>query len=432
MKGPWIITSVKPSRWREQVTAHVARATTNETRIRTQAVDTSELATAEANRVHAGIRRAVSAVVTAGARYDVISEIRLRVSRRCAQVAVAAAPVTAVIIRSPELSLLATVLGAVAAIAGTLLGVLLFVGAFLALAHVIRYESWLIPLVLSAVILRVAAIAGDEHTSAAWLPQVLKIGWIHLGLTGASWVFMVFAGVFAALMIIESWGLFGFQRRLTRHWPKQWLVYRLTQLIAEIPAALAKDDEVARRQHIENIETMARRFEHDWSVSGRTRFSHVEKAAREYACRVSAVVRAHEYEVRNQTVGLDDLRRPLSDVVIQLVTCGDFDDPPTQRAGLKAWWWKSVRVTIGVATLLAGLFSMAAAVSQPGFPNLLSALDLTGLSEWASLSDELRIGAGSLGVILIGQSARLLVPRSLAILLLPGAVPEGVETPRLT
>jgi hypothetical protein len=433
-KGDQIFSSLNPSKWRGQLADHLTRAITNETRIRTRALDIGEPYKARTAEVHDSIGDAVSAVVNAGSRFEVISEIRKRVTTRCVQLALIAAPVTAAITRPDEMSLPSTVMAAITSVVATVLGAVLFVGVFVGMTWVIRYENWLIPLVVAVGALRVAALAGDQDSSLTWLPNVLQVGWVHIGLIAASWVFIAFAAVFTLLMIVESWGQFGFQRTMSHERPKQWLIYKLTQRIADLPALHegGYDSSRARRQHMEEIERIATRFERDWSMSGRTKIDYVERAAREWASRVAGAVRSQQGAVRNQTATLHELRRPLSSVAAQIAIGVAFDGPAVSRSvSLWTWWRRGFRIVLGLVILLAGLFPMAAALSQPGFPELLTDLSLMGLADTARLSDELRVGAGSLGVILIGYAARLLIPRSLAILLVPGTVPNGVEPPRL-
>ena len=74
--------------------------------------------------------------------------------------------------------------------------------------------------------------------------------------------------------------------------------------------------------------------------------------------------------------------------------------------------------------LAVGAFLTAAAFWQPGFPDLLAGWGASGLADSTRLSDELRVGAGTLGVAIMGFVVRVLMPRSLALLLMPGATVE--------
>ena len=241
--------------------------------------------------------------------------------------------------------------------------------------------------------------------------------WFHAALSTATWAFGVWIMIFIGsnLFIRIYWSLAW--RRMSSRLPEQQFIDRVTSLITSTSTKKNSSDEGADApltplQYVHVMEDIANNFEQYWPRQLRTGYAHVDHAARIWARRVAAAIRAQELPLLIGQHRPVDMSPPLADVVVKVILKSAFEeDLQDDKSYRRAVWWRRLgRPALAGILLLATAALVFLAAWQPGLPHLLKTWGQTGLANTISLPNDLRPGMLAGAFAVFGLFVKVVAP----------------------
>jgi hypothetical protein len=248
-------------------------------------------------------------------------------------------------------------------------------------------------------------------------PSSLNGGWLHATFTAVTWTFGVWAVIYIVsnMFIRAYWSLVW--HRISNRLPEQQFIDRITALITNPLSkgnSSGKDADGAFTplQYVHVMEDISTNFEVYWPRRLRTGYQHADLGVRPWARQVATVVRAQEVPLLLGQHGPADIRTPLTQVVVKVISKSTFTEAPQgDRSYRRTVWWRRLGRPIfaGLLLLIAAALIFLAAW-QPGLPHLLKAWGMTGLASAASLPNDLRPSALAGAAAVFGLFVKVVFP----------------------
>jgi hypothetical protein len=261
----------------------------------------------------------------------------------------------------------------------------------------------------------IAAWLGGLLPQLSSAPSFLNGGWLHATFVAVAWTFSVWAIISIAASMFTRVYYSLVWHSISLRLPEDQFIDRITSLIT-LAIEDGRDEDrngsLTPLQYVHFMEDISTNFELYWPRHLRTGYQHVDVGVRSWARQAATVIRAQEVPLLLGRKGPVDISRPLTQVVVKVISKRPFTEVPQEdRSYRRSVWWRRLGRPVSAGFLLfitVGLVVVAA--WQPGLPHLLKAWGMTGLVSAMSLPNDLRPGALAGAVAVFGLFVRVVFP----------------------